>query len=192
MSEYSEVIETEGDYRVRIIADKGPEAPEADCEPPLLRIERGQLEFRRNTYGTDGKVREAFDRWTSRPGDDGWKLFVKYLRAYLGVKVIQTWQDSTGVWYVSYDCPAWREYAGLSADDDLSDTDLVGGDWKAYVEGDVWGIVTEKRVTWTTGDEDYEDRETWEETGDFAASWGYYGRKYAEEEARAALKELTA
>ena len=187
MSEYSEVIETSGEYRVRIIQDDDVHEPEADMEPPLMRIERGRLEFRRNTYDTDEKVREAFDRWTSRPGDYGWKLFEKYLRAYLGVKVIQTW-DSEGVWYVAYDCPAWREYAGLAADEDISGQDLFG-DWKAYVEGDVWGYVTEKRVVWTTED-DYDDRDTWEEAGD-GASWGYYGQKYAEEEARGALKELT-
>jgi hypothetical protein len=187
MSQYSEVIETRGGYRVRIVADQAPYAPEADCESPLMRIERGSLEFRRDTYGTDTAVKAAFDRWTSRPGDDGWKLFEKYLRAYLGVKVIQVWR-SEDVTYVGYDCPEWREYVGLAADEDISGQDLIGSDWKAYVDGDCWSAVTEKRVTWTTDDSDYENRDAWEVTGD--SQNGLYGREYAEEAAREALADL--
>ena len=132
MSDYSEVIETRGDYRavIYILGEDIP--PESDGESPLMRIERGRIEHSRGKhYDSVPQVETAFDRWTNRPGDDGWKLFEKYLRAYLGVTALQTWQ-SEDVWYVAYDLPAWRKYIGLTEVE--AGRDLFG-DWKAYRDG---------------------------------------------------------
>ncbi len=185
-----EVIETRGDYRVVLVPEDGDFAPEQDGEPPLLRIERGSVSFARDGGGSEDKVREAFDRWTNRPGDPGWKLFETYLRAYLGVTVIQPWLSENGNWYVAYDTPEWREAAGITDPASLADSDLIG-DWKPYTNGDVYGAEVEKRVSWTTGDDGYDDRDTWEPV-DGASRWVLYGYTYAEEEARELLSEHAA
>jgi hypothetical protein len=39
---------------------------------------------------------------------------------------------------------------------------------RAWAEGDVWFRYVEKRVTWHTDDEDFEDRDEWEEVPDSA------------------------
>jgi hypothetical protein len=186
-----EVIETRGDYRVVLVPEDGDFAPEQDGEPPLLRIERGSVSFARDGGASEDKVREAFDRWTNRPGDPGWKLFEKYLRGYLGVTVIQPWLSENGNWYVAYDTPEWREAAGITDPASLADSDLIG-DWKPYTNGDVYGAVVEKRVTWGTADEDYDDRDSWEPLHEGGSRWVLYGYTYAESEARELLSEYAA
>jgi hypothetical protein len=186
---YREVIETRGDYRVVLMPEDADITPEYDGEPPLLRIERGSLSFARDDEVSGAKVREAFDRWTSRPGDGGWKTFEKYLRAYLGVTVIQPWLSENGNWYVAYDTPQWREEVGITDPASLADSDLIG-DWRPYTNGDVWGAVVEKRVSWTTEDDDYDDRDTWERVEEDGSRWVLYGYSYAESEARELLNEF--
>lgn len=192
---YSEVIETRGDYRVCIVADESPFEPESDGNPPLLRIERGKVSHAVSGGDTDALVEAAFERWTNRPGDDGWRYFEKYLRACLGVTTIQPWLSENGNWYVGYDTPAWREYtwnteekAGPKWREHLAECDLIG-DWRPYTNGDCWDVVVEKRVTWTTSDPDYDDRDTWEEVPDVPGG-SIYGREWAEQEARELLSEF--
>jgi hypothetical protein len=181
-----EVIETRGDYRVVLVPEDGGFAPEQDGEPPLLRIECGSVSFARDGGESEDKVREAFDRWTSRPGDEGWKFFAKYLRAHLGVTVIQPWLSENGNWYVAYDTPEWRAAAGITDPASLAGSDLIG-DWKPYTNGEVYGAVVEKRVRWSTEDDDYDDRDTWEEVKEDGSRWVLYGYSYAVEEARELL-----
>jgi hypothetical protein len=187
VSEYSEVIETRGDYRVRIEIDPGPSEPEGDCEAPLLRVEIGSASsVDSRAKFADDRVRAAFGYWCRRPGDEGWRFFVKYVCAFFGATSVQSWLSENENYYVAWDTPEYREYSGAPAD--LSDADLVGAEWKAYTNGDVWDVVVEKRVTWTTDDE-YDDRDTWEDAGELAASGGYYGRDWAEQAAREHLDE---
>jgi hypothetical protein len=200
VSIYSEVIETRGDYRVRIEADQDAGEPYDDGSAPLLRIEYRSGEYRaehiqRSSRPTeaDGAVEAAVSRWGGLSRDD-WRLVEKFMRAYLGTTVIQTWY-SGDYWYVAYDTGEWREYAGQTEavagpnwQSVLAGFDLMA-EWKSYVEGDVWGYIVEKRVTWATGDDDYDDRETWEDAPDDSSCWGLYGHEYAEQAAREALDE---
>lgn len=189
---YTEVLKTEGSYRVVIIADDDPFAPEGDLEPPLLRIDHGQPSFAREDGEHGDVVLTAFQRWCVRPNDRGWPLFEKYMRAFMGATVIQPWLSENGNWYVAYDTPAWRERSGLAGDPNwranIAGQDLIG-DWKAYTNGDVWGYRVEKCVAWEDKAGDYADRGSWEEVLDDCAHWGYYGREGIEADALADLAD---
>jgi hypothetical protein len=109
----------------------------------------------------DEYVEAAVARW----GTD-FDLLEKYLRAYHGATTVETWH-SGDYWYVTYDPAAWREHVGAPEGSvDMSE-------YRAWCEGDVWGYVVEKRVTWTTDDPAYADEDRWEDAGD--SCWGFYG-----------------
>lgn len=196
------VIETRGDYRVRIVPDECADEPYNDGQSPLLRIEP-RFEMR-VTYVDTGASRPhqedefiiaAIQRWNTTPGRDNWNLFEKYLRAYFGVTQIETWYTDI-YWYVTYDSAAWRKSIGFDGviaplDGGKGGASLAA--YKAWCEGEVYSWVVEKRVAWravnpVTDDPDYAeypDRETWETVESCS---GYYGYdEYLKEEALEAL-----
>lgn len=186
---YSEVIEERNGLRVRLVNDEGPPEPDFDGQSPLLRIDTrhgGPCEHV-NVGGRpadgDDRIEEAAGRWGG-PKDPEWPKFEKYLRAYHGVTRIVTYWSET-YWYVTYDSAAWREYAG--AQEGSADLD----EYKAWCEGDVWGFVIERPVTWSAQGADLPDRTTWEDAGPDSHSWGYYGHDYAEQSAREAFAAWT-
>lgn len=163
---YSETLETKGDYRVRLVADECPDEPYDDGQSPLMRLDHtsyGWIAEHIMATGrpldNDGFVENAAMCW----GTD-FRLLEKYLRAFHGATKVETWHSGS-YWYITYDSAAWREHVGApEGSADMSE-------YRAWCEGDVWGWVVEKRVTWTTGD-DYDDRESWEHVD---SCWGYYG-----------------
>jgi hypothetical protein len=186
---YGETLETseDGRYRVRLIQDDCPDEPYDDGASPLMRLDNGHYGWRAEhiTGGTsrptdaDSYVEAAAERWGS---DFGW--LEKYLRAYHGVTMVKTWHSGS-YWYITYDPAAWRAWCGApEGSADMSE-------YRAYCEGDVWGYVVEKRVTWHTDDPDYEDEDRWE---DVDSCWGFYGShgangEYLESTAKEALAD---
>jgi len=186
----SETLETspDGRFRVRLIRDEYAAEPYDDGQSPLL-----QLEYRGSWRAThvmatgrplddDARIEEAAERWGY--GTNA-ALLEKYLRAYYGVTAIESWH-SGDYWYVTYDPARWREHVGA----DAGSVDL--SEYRAWCEGDVWGYVVEKRVTWHTDDPGYEDETRWEATDD--SCWGFYGSDgpngaYLEQTARDALAD---
>jgi hypothetical protein len=195
MSSYKEVIETRGDFRAVITPNDMGLEPESYGETVLLCIERREASIAR-AGDTDDLAVAAFNRWCSRPGDDGWKFFTKYVRAYLGATTVQHWYSENGNYYVAYDTPAWRaerwfteEKAGADWREQVAACDLVSEDWKSYTNGDVWDVTVEKRVTWKTDDDDYGDRDTWEPVPDGERCL-VYGRERVEYVADDLLNEF--
>jgi hypothetical protein len=198
------ILKEQDGYRVRLEPDTDITEPDTDItEPdddaawPVLRIEPRSYAVTHMNQGSsrphdlDEAVENAVSHWATSPADSDWKLLEKWLRAYLGVTRIETWYSET-YWYVAYDSAAWREWAGapagLGTEDPLADI-------RAWVEGDGWGWVIEKRVTWTAAVSDgpFSERfgpdtrrDSWEEV---ASCWGYYGSTYATERA---LEEFSA
>jgi hypothetical protein len=60
-------------------------------------------------------------------------------------------------------------------------------EYAAWADGNVWGYVIERCVTWRR-DESDETMETWEHVD---SCWGFYGHAYAEEAAREAWTDAT-
>jgi hypothetical protein len=189
---YEEILETseDGRYRVKLVLDDYPDEPYDDGQSPLLRLDRTGYGIRAEhimatgrPLDADADVEAAIAHWDTTPSDSDWPKFEKYLRAYHGVTAIKTWHSGS-YWYVTYDPAAWREYTGAPEGSvDMSE-------YRAWCEGEVYGYVVQKNVTWTTADPDYPDEDRWEDTGD--SCWGFYGRngangEYLEQTAREAL-----
>lgn len=170
---YEEILETsdDGRFRVKLVLDEYPDEPYDDGQSPLLRIDthgyghRGEhIMATGRPLDDDDAVENAIHHWATCPADSDWQLFEKYLRAYFGVTTIETWHSGS-YWYVTYDPARWREWAGTPEGSvDMSE-------YRAWCEGDVWGWVVEKNVTWHTED-DFPDMATWEHVD---SCWGYYG-----------------
>jgi hypothetical protein len=190
VSEYEEIVETFGDYRAVIKLDTDAQEPYNDGATPIFRLEASNEWYR-------GYSAEAFNLQAS-PYLDAFRrfensgnhleIFERYLRIFHGTIKVQQW--NVGIdreWgYLAFDTAAWREEVGaplksLEKEDYLSEV-------RSWAEGDVWGVGVEKRVRWSTDEEDYEDMDTWEETPD-GFVWGYYGQQWAEEEARGMLEQ---
>jgi hypothetical protein len=191
---YSEVLETSGDgrFRVQLVADECADEPYDDGASPLLRLDQSSYGVKAEHVMATGRPLDA-DSYVENaamcwgpPNRDSWRLFEKYLRAYFGVTVIETWY-SGDYWYVTYDPAAWREWSGAP------EGSVSMSEYRAYCEGDVWGFVVEQNVTWTT-DDDYPDMATWEHVD---SCFGFYGRDgangdYLESTAREALADAVA
>jgi hypothetical protein len=181
----SEVLETRGNYRVRLVPDEDAEEPYNCGQSPLIRISHRSgyphaehvMADERPT-GHDKRIEYAFTRWYS--GDEA--TLRKYLRAFHGMT---RWEEyrSQDYTYVTYDTAEWRAYTGFSADSPMPDNAVNLDEYRAWCEGDVYGWIVEKQVNWTDDDAD-NHTQTWEEE---ASRWGYYGYEYAEESAREAL-----
>lgn len=194
---YSEVLETRGGYRVRLALDEDAQEPDDDGQSPLLRIDPGRLctvtahvSPGSRPHDLDERVEQAaahlFDTYRQAKAQE---ILGRWLRAYLGVTATE-WYWSDSYWYVTYDSADWRAWAGAPEGSvDMSD-------YRAWVNGEVYGYVIEKQITWravnpVTDDPayaEYPDRVTWEEIEDGGSSWGYYGHEWAEQAAREAFE----
>lgn len=182
----SETLETNGKYRVRLIADESPDEPYDDGQSPLLRLgyvnQFGWIaEHVMNTgrpLDDDSRIEEAAQRW----GSD-FRMLEKYLRAYYGTTEIKTWHSGS-YWYITYDTAKWRAYVGLDTPGATGHINM--DEWRAYCEGDVWGYDVEQNVTWHRDDSD-ETLQTWESVD---SCWGFYGYDYAKEAATEAYNDV--
>lgn len=194
---YEDILETRGDYRVKLVLDEYADEPFDDSQSPLLRIDRDRaaehIQLGSRPTDDDAHIEEAVVRW-GNPGSGDWPLVEKYLRAYYGVTKIETWY-SGNYWYVTYDSAAWQEFIGVG-DPKFADFTSPGpnmDEYKAWCEGEVYGYVVEKRV-YLEHSEPYLDgskiiREETDDWEDADSCFGFYGRDYAEEAAREALQQ---
>lgn len=183
---YDEILDTseDGRFRVKLVADEYPDEPYDYGQSPLMRLDYGHYGWPAEHVMTGGRPTEAdayVEAAAARWGPD-FDLLEKYLRAYHGATKVETWHSGS-YWYVTYDSAAWREWAGApEGSADMSE-------YRAWCEGDVWGWVVEKNVTWHADDPDYGDMATWEHVD---SCWGYYGSdgangEYLRQSAREAL-----
>lgn len=187
-----EVLEERDGYRLRLEPDIYPEEPYDEGASPLLRIELLGYAGSRARYsakhvdhgrwprwGIDRLVSYAAERLFSKYDKINALLILeRYLRAFFGVTKVETY-ESQDYLYATYDPEKWRQAVG--APEGSANLD----EYKAWIEGDCWGWVIEKRVTWHTdefpGATEYAQRNTWEVVDSCS---GYYGSEYAEQGAR--------
>ncbi len=172
-----EILEVNGDYRVKIVLDESPQEPEFDGQSPLLQFGYNYNRAEHVAVGNrpddnDQHIENAAERWGVND-----PRFDKYLRAYFGVTKIEKWWSGY-CWYVTYDSAEWREYTRAP------EGAISLSDYRAYVTGDVWYHVIQ---IWHTED-DFPDRETWEEI-EFDPGY-YYGSDYAVEGAKEVFAEF--
>lgn len=188
---YEEIVEESGDYRAVIRIEEGAEKPEWDGMTPVLQID--------TNYGGGYKAEafnpqaenfvHAFNVLSDLYNGNGYQyeVFERYLRIFHGTTKVEAHNigRTREYGYLAFDTAEWREEMGVGESFESED---ILHDIRAWAEGDVWGVGLEKRVRWSTDEEDYEDMDTWEEDAE-GFVWGFYGQEYAEQQARELLKD---
>ena len=200
MSTYTDVIaqSEDGTRRVRIELDEYPDAPDFPTGCPVLRAEVGiwSSDVTHTGYGSesaagDGLPNDAEDILTKFINDHGFSkgidTFDRYLRIFHNGRAVRRdayrYSDATYVAYITERMV--REVWGST---DI-DTAIVPemSEWMAYVDGDVYVVITEERASVTErreradGSVEVRERMEWEEVD---SVHGFYGYECAEEVAR--------
>lgn len=193
------VLEVRDNFRVRLVRDENPEKPYDEGNTPVLefpyRYSRPQFVDGLGAYLNESEKNRIWDaayRFQTNP-----ELFERYLRMFHGVTTIK-WYESRESKYVTFDTAAWRKHHGIvdAAIKPVIDQDYQRSinldEWRAYVEGEVYGCIVEERNIWhrtspliASNGNTPDTMETWES---IESTWGFYGYDYAKE---AALSDLT-
>lgn len=188
MSAYEEIIETsdDGRYRVKLVQDYDAEEPYDDGQSPILRYDS---RYSRDTAHVGGSARPTDDDERIEYAAKRWGIdsheFELYLKAFYGVTQIITW-SSRDYTYVTYDSARWREYVGLTEEylaEHGRKYTVSLDEYRAWCEGDVYGYVVEKNVTWTA-DDNRNEMSTWEHED---SCFGFYGYDWAVQAAKEAF-----
>ena len=199
---YEEVIETQGNLRVKLVLDECPSEPENDGGCPVIRLDTDSTDPARIEHTGYGKFYDAgFDpvetlRYLNHRfyWREAIEVFERYVRIFHEGSVAEfnlgTWRENG---YIAFTTRTLARAWGIPDDQPVPQAELT--EWQAYVEGDVYGWVIERRVVQhttvktvegvTLREVEYED---WDEVD---SCWGYYGTDYAEETAREVLQSHT-
>jgi hypothetical protein len=183
-------------FRARIVVDTDPPEPYNDGQSPILQVDgdRAAGHVMTGSYTDkrrDSLIEDAWDWFQEHAIERGWiraqDHFERYLRLCHDVTTVKTWQgyDYHSPTYITYDPADWRKAIGFDDPNSLPENfaDSINlNEWRAYCEGDTYGIVIEKLTQWVKLDgdnpifqnEDGSDgvREEWEEVDSI---WGFYG-----------------
>lgn len=196
----SYILKEQDGLRVRLAADENADEPDNDWQSPLLRLRynrahRWQAEHvvvGSRPTDCDTRIEEAAARWGSDlEMRSDLEMLGKYLRAYHGTKVIRQW-SSDDYTYITYDTAQWREYIGFPVGSELPgsyEASVNLDEYRAWCEGDVYGYIIEREVTWVRADmpDSRDTMTTWEEVD---SCWGFYGWEQAEESAAEAFNVI--
>ena len=186
MSEYLDIIEERGDFRVRLAYDDSADKPYDDGATPIFTVERSGYGRSVEAFNSQaekyvGAVAEILDRHDM-------ETLARFVKIFYGATKLDTFY-SEGIrgHYVAFDTAEWREEVGAPVEY-LKDEYFLS-EVRAWAEGEVFGYIVEKRVSYTKayedGRDDVEDAE-WE---DVDSCWGFYGREWAEQAAIEALND---
>lgn len=198
-------------FRALIVQDDDPQEPYFDAGCPVLQIDTGRgysfaVEATNygagqddgltvkgvRDYGTQGaaEILEYFHEHAA-PCDRRTAIdtFERYLHIYHDGNLVSYGPNQgTDYTYVAYMTRTLWESWGNTGEVGRADLD----EWRAYVEGDTYGIMVEYCPTVEIEDgsvrsSDYGDvdHDGWTETD--GTCWGFYGQQYAEESAREEL-----
>jgi hypothetical protein len=197
MDDY-DVIETSDDeqYRVVLVRD-------VDCEQPMTSGDWWTASVLTSTYTSRlGATMEAmydpedrFSAWehfadsTNPATPEADEAFKRYMRIFHDIEVFDVsvhngYRDVSNA--LAWLEPSERERINLPETypaKDVLDTEI--SEHNRWADGECYGYIVQKRVTWTADSPEFEDRDEWENTGD--SCWGLIGREYAEQEATEAL-----
>jgi hypothetical protein len=183
------------EYRVRMFHDIDAQEPYDDGSVPLWRIDPSRKHADKvaiSSYtASDVDLTEMLERWS-----EGQEVLRQLMKDTYGATRVEFWYSGTE-WYMAMDTADWRQEMGVSPEQIRSEQLMA--EFKAWVHGDVYGYVLERRViTYTTVVEESdgaiigtERGERWEDV-DGQQDMGLYGHAVAQAEARAAFEEFMA
>ncbi|MEV6923961.1 hypothetical protein AB0M46_05535 [Dactylosporangium sp. NPDC051485] len=161
-------------WRARLIVDDDAGQPWGDALAPALLIDR------------DRSVRVAADVYQDQHASHikyAWQhfndhdLFARYLRLSHGTTTVAT-VTSGDTTVLTFDTSRYREHVGITGA-----TDLTGerDEWQAWLDGDVYGVIVEHTTTPHHSIHcGHMQAPEWVEVD---ACWGFYGPRYATEQA---------
>jgi hypothetical protein len=162
--------------RINIVGDMDPSEPYDDGGSPLFRISYSSFGFgwsveqvqNVTSYKAEADLIEAISKSLRRANsNDG--VRDRYLSIWFGVTAVETWHSGEYL-YLTCDPADWREKVGAPAGS------ISLAEWRAYCLGDVYGVVQEQLVEWTSPDG--RTMPLWEEVD---SCWGFYGIDAAKE-----------
>jgi hypothetical protein len=184
---------TDGTTRVRLVQDVDAGELYDDGGAPIWRVEGNAYGGWRvehvdtiTSFEPNERIAEAIAQlWSEKD-----EVLERYLRIFHGVTITERWHSGT-YWYFTCDPAQWREHLGLTPENVAGFKDpqySLMSEYKAWVNGEVYGYIVEEKVRWQRVDEggtptltvEPNQRETWEEV---ESCYGYYGYHYAMEEA---------
>jgi len=131
---------------------------------------------------SDVALAEAMKHFGGRPTDT---RVERWLKAFHGATVVETWH-SGDAWYLAADTAKWRETVGVTPEliRQQAERGSLMSEYKAWVQGDVYGYVIERRTVAYTTVVDPADghvigsrhEDEWVEADGL---WGLYGHEYA-------------
>lgn len=200
---HSETLAESGNRRVRLVIDEDCQDPRKDAD-----VTCGAVTVPGSRYVDVPEAGPLADAWARLMRDygghhrgryslsEGVEIFERYVRAvHHGVAVFDTPTDGADVaWYVT---PDMMRAAGFRPEEITPErmADVVNAEraeYRAWAEGDCWGWILEERAPWQlvrfpgTDREEHTEGEDWTPVD---SAWGYIGRDYAEQEARAQLED---
>lgn len=180
----SEIIETSGNgkYRVRLEVDEYPNNPRTDQDTNLCNVITPTGQNYIDVDEDGGPLQNGWDRlFEYHDADEAVKRFTRWARIFHGITVVEQ-RLHDGSWSLWYVTPENLAETPATAEEVI---EIEFGEYRAWVEGDAYGVIVEKRVVLVPrDDEDREDpdlnladeTETWETVDD---CWGYLGHAYA-------------
>jgi hypothetical protein len=192
------IEEVTENLRIRIVYDTSPDEPYDDGGAPILRIGYNNGRWssmveqvdKVSSYVLPERLVTGFTEMLDRHDIDVAK---RYLRIFWGARNFDD-ERTRDYEYLAFDPEHWRQAMELT-DEYIASREADGvtmrlgtmDEYRAYLNGDVYGYIIEKRVTWVKKDEPEVEREEWEETD---SCWGFYGdADYAVEAAKDNLPE---
>jgi hypothetical protein len=189
MSDYTADTITRDDrpgWRARIEYDPCAEPPFDDYAAHVVSLDDGTTE---PGYVNASRIREAWEHYRHGPGD-AYELLTRYLGMWHGATHVEFVTPPEGYWIV-FDSPERREEWGCAPERVPSNVEGTAEEWRAYVVGEVYGVIVERHrtgtIAWNDGTTD--ELENW---GHVDSCWGFYGAEYAKQEARRMLDEASA
>lgn len=178
-----ETLETREGSRLRLVVDEYPANPRGEFEQLTNVVTVPSREYA-DIDADGGPLADGWVYFMQRHNDsDAVELFERWARVFHGAVTLYDtpYRGPNSVWY-------------LTADDQREVPDPMAcirgerDEYRAWAEGDVYGYVIEREVTWRRTDVPSVEMTTWE-LGD--SCYGFYGYEYAVEAAREAWADWT-
>jgi len=175
----TDIIDTktndEGTKRYALTLDTYPTMPDGDYFGDIYGMDRGHLVHQSDGYKpADFDYRDLNRAW-SHFGD--WDLVARYARMFFDVAAVHTVDTLHATTLI--------EVVSTAAATEWGNANANLTEWEAWAEGDVYMIVPEVLVTWTS--DHGATVQTWEQDPEEFVLGGLYGSKWADE----TLAEMT-
>lgn len=166
-------VSDDGLRRVLLVQDSCPLPPEDEYHAPFIRVEHrwGRADAE-PMNGYSGEHADAYNRFHQSDLHDPEAVFERWLRIFHGTRTVISYgpNNYTDYKYICFDTDYWARSVGCPDGKRANGADL--GEYIAYLENDVYGLVSERLVGGACGHAECEEHTKWE-TDD--SIWGFYG-----------------